>query len=48
MKRYFDEIYELAKKIPQSEKNKAERARKTIISTAVQNIRGEAKENGTV
>ena len=41
---YFEEVEEIAKKIPQSERNEAERARRTIISTAVAKIKREAEK----
>ena len=46
LRRYFEEVEEIAKKIPQSERNEAERARRTIISSAVAKIKREAKDNG--
>lgn len=45
---YFEEVEEIAKKIPQSERNEAERARRTIISTAVSKIKREANDNETI
>lgn len=45
---YFEEVEGVAKKIPQSERNEAERARRTIISSAVAKIKREANDNGTV
>lgn len=45
LRRYFEEVEEISKKIPQSE---AERAWRTIISSAVAKIKREANGNGTV
>lgn len=44
LRRYFEEVEEIAKKIPQSERNEAERARRTIISSAVAKIKREAEK----
>lgn len=41
---YFEEVEGIAKKIPQSERNEAERARRTIISTAVAKIKREPEK----
>lgn len=48
MRGYFEEVEGIAKKIPQSERNEAERARRTIISTAVAKIKREANDNETI
>lgn len=46
LKRYFDEIDELTKKIPQNAKDEAERVRMSIIAAEIAKIRTEAKDNG--
>ena len=45
LKRYFDEIDELTKKIPQNAKDEAERVRMSIIAAEIAKIT-EAKDNG--
>ena len=46
LKRYFDEIDALTKKIPQNAKDEAERVRMSIIAAEIAKIRTEAKDNG--
>lgn len=46
LKRYFEEVEGIAKKIPQNAKDEAERVRMSIIAAEIAKIRTETKDNG--